>query len=191
MARRKKRSIWGSLIIIVLFALFYNIILGLALIACLIGIGYWWFKKKYLIRVSTINELMNLSPSEFERAIATLLTDLGYRDVKVTGGAGDLGRDITCRDMNGRTVMVQCKRYSRNHPVGSPEIQLFIGMLITEYKADRGIYVTTSYLTQPAMKLAHKHGIEVWDRDRLADLLAERKRRIKGIRSRIADQTIR
>ena len=180
MARRRRGSIWGSLIIIILFALLYNVMLGLALITCLIVIGYWWFKKKYLIRVSTINELMNLSPSEFERAIATLLMDLGYRNVKVTGGAGDLERDITCKDKNGRTVMVQCKRYSQNHPVGSPEIQLFIGMLVTEHKADRGIYVTTSYLTQPAMKLARKHGIEVWDRDRLADLLAERMKRTNG-----------
>ena len=88
MARRRRGSIWSSLIIIVLFALLYNVILGLALIAFLIGIGYWWFKRKYLIRVSTIKELMNLSPSEFERAIATLLMDLGYRNVKVTGGAG-------------------------------------------------------------------------------------------------------
>ena len=61
--------------------------------------------------------------------------------------------------------------------MGSPEIQLFIGMLVTEHEADRGIYVTTSYLTQPAMKLARKHGIEVWDRDGLADLLAERMKR--------------
>ncbi|MCD6538016.1 restriction endonuclease [Candidatus Bathyarchaeota archaeon] len=106
----EKGKYLGFLIVIVLFALIYNIILGLALIACLIVIGYWWFKKKYLIRVSTINELMNLSPSEFERAIAALLMDLGYRNVKVTGGAGDLGRDITCKDGNSRTVMVQCKR---------------------------------------------------------------------------------
>jgi len=53
---------------------------------------------------------MNLSPSEFERAMAALLMDPGYRNVKVTGGAGDLGRDITCKDRNSRTVMVQCKR---------------------------------------------------------------------------------
>jgi len=103
--------------------------------------------------------------------------DLGYRNVKVTGGAGDPGRDITCKDRNGRTVMVQCKRYSQNHPVGSPEIQLFIDMLVTEHKADREIYMTTSYLTQPAMKLERKHGIEVWDKDELADLLAERMKR--------------
>jgi len=37
----EKRKYLGSLIVIVLFALFYNIILGLALIACLIVIGYW------------------------------------------------------------------------------------------------------------------------------------------------------
>ncbi|RLG95200.1 hypothetical protein DRO37_03185 [Candidatus Bathyarchaeota archaeon] len=53
-------------------------------------------------------------------------------------------------------------------------------MLVTEHEADRGIYVTTSYLTQPAMKLARKHGIEVWDRDGLADLLAERMKRTGG-----------
>jgi len=40
MVRRRSGNIWSSLIIIVLFTLLYNIILGLALIACLIGIGY-------------------------------------------------------------------------------------------------------------------------------------------------------
>jgi restriction endonuclease Mrr len=151
-------------------------LLGVAVAVGFILIGYWWYKKFYIIRVATIQELLALPPSGFERAVATLLSDLGYRNVRVVGGAGDLARDISCQDQEGRKVMVQCKRYHPNRSVGSREIQLFIGMLTTEHKAERGIYVTTSRLTEPALNLALKHGIEVWDGSKLADLLLKVKK---------------
>jgi len=136
---------------------------------------YRWYKKQWEIRVETLGELVSLTPFQFERAMATLLSDLGYRKVRVTGSSGDLARDIVCEDVYGNVVMVQCKRYTSQN-VTSPEMQRFIGMMVTEHKADKGIYITTSGFTEPARRLGLKHKIELWDGLKLANLLIEQRK---------------
>jgi restriction system protein len=115
-----------------------------------------------------------MSPREFEHAIAELLRALEYKDVKVVGGSGDLAIDVIAR-YNNRRVVLQCKRYNERK-VTSPEMQMFIGMIVTEHNADKGIYVTTSSFTRDAVMLARRHGIELWDGDRLSELLLKIKR---------------
>jgi hypothetical protein len=171
MTRRGKVDLWGIAIMLAFLGWIYNPALGVSIAIVCGVIAYWWYKKYYIIRVTTLHELMALSPSDFERAVATLLGDLGYRSVRVVGGAGDLARDISCQDAEGRNTMIQCKRYRQGNLVGSPDIQRFIGMLTTEHRADRGIYVTTSGLTGPAESLCRRHSVEMWDGNRLADLL--------------------
>lgn len=130
-----------------------------------------WFRLRHRhapIRVQTIGELLMLTPTEFEDAIAQSLRNRGYKQVTRCGGAGDLGVDITARDANGLSIAVQCKRYTPGRPVGSREIQLFIGMLTTEHKAERGVYVTTSGFTDPARVLGKRHGINLIDGRELA-----------------------
>jgi hypothetical protein len=123
------------------------------------------------IRARTLSELLMLSPSQFESAIAQLFRDSGYRHVKMRGGSGDLGVDITCDGPNGERVAVQCKRYAPGKPVGSPVIQSFIGMATTHHRVDRGIVVTTSNFTEPARKLAKQHRIRLIDGDELARII--------------------
>jgi hypothetical protein len=133
-----------------------------------------WFRLRHRhapIRVQTIGELLVLTATEFEEAIAQSLGDRGYRQVKRCGGAGDLGVDITAHDPNGCSIAVQCKRYALGRPVGSREIQLFIGMLTTEHEAERGVYVTTSSYTNPARALSKRHGINLIDGGELARIL--------------------
>jgi restriction system protein len=86
-----------------------------------------------------------------------MLSARGYRKVQVHGGAGDLAADLTCLAPDGRSVVVQCKRYAPDNLVGSPVIQSFIGMVKIHHKADLGIFVTTSGYTLPAMNLAKEH----------------------------------
>ncbi len=57
--------------------------------------------------------ILSLSPTQFEYTMAALLRMLGMTDVERVGGRGDLGVDITALDSNGRTMVVQCKRYAR------------------------------------------------------------------------------
>ncbi|MBA2450152.1 MAG: restriction endonuclease [Chloroflexi bacterium] len=54
----------------------------------------------------TLDGLLQLSPRQFEEAVADLLRKMGYRDVKRVGRAGNLGVDILCRDNRGHTVVV-------------------------------------------------------------------------------------
>ncbi len=136
-----------------------------------------WRYKKSAIRTETLSELRSLSPSQFEVAVAQLLRDLDYRNVSVVGGAGDLARDIRCKDPEGKSVSVQCKKYGEGHSVSSPDVQRFIGMLITEHHAKRGIIVTTTELTEHARNLCRNHEVEVWDSEKLPDLLNQAKRR--------------
>lgn len=174
---RKKRllpniinNLVGFLILIAVIASLVPVEI-LAVIAVCIGVYFIFKTRRSAVRVATLEELRALSPSGFERAIATLLNDMGYRNAKAIGGAGDLGADVTCVDGEGRKVVVQCKRYSENNKVTSKEAQLFIGMIVTEHHADIGIYATTSTFTKPAYDLLTRHGIKVWDGNKLADLL--------------------
>lgn len=123
------------------------------------------------IRVETLGELLALTPTQFEDAIAQMLRDRGYRNVERCGGAGDLGVDITCRDPSGAQLAVQCKRYGPGNLVGSRDLQLFIGMITTHHAVDRGVYVTTSGFSRPAQALAKEHRIKLIDGRQLSRIL--------------------
>jgi Restriction endonuclease len=129
------------------------------------------------LRVETLGQLLALTPPEFEEAVATMLRDGGYRDVRRVGRSGDLCVDITCRDPKGRSLAVQCKRYGPGRRVGSRDIQTFIGMTTTHHRVDRGVFVTTSGYTAPAEALARRHGIRLIGGRELARIVAARASR--------------
>lgn len=89
-----KRNPWFSVLIFLVFLSFLYPLIGIPFLAIAIVLVIIWYKKYYKIRVETLQELLLLTPSQFERAMATLLMDLGYGKVRVTGAAGDLSRDI-------------------------------------------------------------------------------------------------
>jgi restriction system protein len=149
----------------------YSIILYVIAIAVLLLLTLIRFKKRRERKIKglTLARLKSMNPREFEHTMAELLSRLGYKDVKVIGGSGDLGVDIIAKYKDDR-VVVQCKRYT-SKKVGSPELQMFIGMMVTEYKASKGIYITTSSFTKDAIELARRHRIELWDGNKLIDIL--------------------
>jgi DNA-directed RNA polymerase subunit RPC12/RpoP len=132
-------------------------------------------KPALALQVRALEEMLVLTPQAFELAICNLLTEMGFRRVQRVGGAGDLGVDITAKDEHGRTTAVQCKRYAPDKRIGSREVQQFIGMTVTHHTAERMLYVTTSAFTTAASQLAHKHGIELIDGDKLTQLLIEHR----------------
>lgn len=129
-----------------------------------------YFRQKAEHTISTFKGLMRLTPIEFERAVADLLAANGYDDVVVTGGPGDLGVDITCEDLDGNPVAVQCKQYL-DKPVGSKEMQTFIGMIHAHHGIDRGIYVTSTRFTKPAATLAEEHDIDLIEEYELTHMM--------------------
>jgi hypothetical protein len=68
---------------------------------------------------------------------------------------------------------------------------MFIGMIYQHHRAGRGIFVTTSRFSAPAVTLANEHKIILWDGEALARKLADATskaavNRTERIRSRVA-----
>ncbi|MFV8133135.1 restriction endonuclease [Streptomyces syringium] len=110
----------------------------------------------------------SMSPEEFEEAVAELCTRDGCSDVQVTGGAGDLGADVVATAPDGRRVVIQCKRYSPDHKVGSQELQRFGGTCFAVHGAHTATVVTTSAFTQPGAAYAAQCGIGCFGAEELA-----------------------
>ena len=81
-----------------------------------------------------------------------------------------MAADLTATDPQGRSVIVQCKRYTGD-TVGSPTIQTFIGMQTVHHKADRGIVMATAEFSRPAVELALQHDIVLIDGDDIVKVL--------------------
>ncbi|WP_432132888.1 restriction endonuclease [Streptomyces tendae] len=110
-----------------------------------------------------------LSPDEFEEAIADLCRRDGCTEVAVVGGAGDLGADVLATAPDGRRVVIQCKRYADDNKVGSQDLQRFGGTCFTVHEADVAVLVTSSDFTAPAADYAEWCGIVCVNEERLRD----------------------
>ena len=109
-----------------------------------------------------------MDPGQFEEAIAYLCLRDGCHDVRVTGGAGDLGADVVATAPDGRRVIIQCKRYGPANAVGSGDLQRFGGTCYTVHGAQVAALVTTSRFTKPASGYATTMGIKLFDEQALA-----------------------
>lgn len=106
-----------------------------------------------------------LSPAEFEQHVMSFFTDAGMT-AWVTPAGTDAGIDGVAKDGE-RVILVQCKRYAPEHPVGRPAIQQFKGV-IEENGADLGVFVTSSDFTAQARESARKNErLRLVDRDHL------------------------
>jgi restriction system protein len=135
-------------------------ILGLLLLAGLIS---YLNAKRTRTKQRRFNDLLALTPKQFEHAVGHLLHDLGYRHVRHVGKSRDLSADLTATTRDGQSVVIQCKRHAPGSKIGSPDIQKFIGMALLHHRADRGIFVTTAEFTDPAIELAGQHPIDLWN----------------------------
>lgn len=111
--------------------------------------------------------LFDMTPREFEVFSADLLGKMGYVDIELTQYTNDKGVDIIAYKDDVRYA-VQCKRYKE--PVGSPDMQKFIGAMM-HAKADKGLFITTSRFTREAERMAAEHPIELIDRFKIPILL--------------------
>ncbi|WTW95584.1 restriction endonuclease [Streptomycetaceae bacterium NBC_01309] len=106
--------------------------------------------------------------TEFERHVGALCLRDGCNEVRIDGGAGDLGADVTACLPDGRLLVVQCKRHAPDRGVGSPDMQRFVGTARPVHAADVALFATTSHFTDPALELAVSQAIVVIDRVLLA-----------------------
>lgn len=106
---------------------------------------------------------------EFEHYCADLLRQVGFLEVEVTRGSGDYGVDILA-ELGGVTYAFQCKRY--DGPVGIKAVQeVYAGR--DYYDRMVGVVMTNQYFTRPAVEVARKLKILLWDRGYLESMAEE------------------
>ena len=145
----------------------YNlpIIIGAAiLLLCIIGI--------VCLRIARRRrplEIDLMEGHEFEQYCANLLEEHGFQEVEVTKGSGDFGVDVLAQ-REGISYAIQCKRY--DGPVGVHAVQeVYAGR--DYYDCMVGVVMTNQYFTAPAVEVAQKLKILLWDRDYLETLEEE------------------
>jgi restriction system protein len=131
------------------------------------------------LKKELLDRILAAPPAFFESLIVALLLAMGYGGSreeagKIVGRSGDGGIDgVIDQDALGLDrVYVQAKRYVAENAVSEPEIRAFSGSLGAA-KANKGVFVTTSYFTQPAMNFAERHPFKIVliDGERLAALM--------------------
>ncbi len=135
----------------------------LALVAAVIFLCLRLARKRRPIAIDV------MEGREFEQYCAQLLAQHGFLEVDVTRGSRDFGADILAQ-REGITYAIQCKRY--DSPVGVHAVQ--------EVYAARDYYdcmvaavMSNQYFTEPAVQLARKLKVMLWDRDYLEEMASE------------------
>ena len=108
-------------------------------------------------------DMDDMEGHEFEYYCAELLERNGFIDVEVTKGSGDFGADIIC-EKDGVTYAIQCKCYDKVvgvHAVGE------VYAAKDYYDCMVAAVMSNQYFTEPAVKMAKKLNVILFDRDYL------------------------
>jgi restriction system protein len=105
---------------------------------------------------SSLQALRAVPWQEFERLVGAYYRERGFGVVHTGQPGPDGGIDLVLRKDSER-ILVQCKRY-RDEPVKVEAIREFFGVVVSE-GAHRGIFVTTSDFTAPAMEFGLRHAM--------------------------------
>lgn len=111
------------------------------------------------------SRLHDLSPRKFEELVAKLFQEFGF-DVELTKATRDGGKDIVAIKNNSTKLkyIIECKRYAPDNAVGIAVVQRLFGVVVLE-GADKGLVVTTSRFTKPAMETVNQANATQWRLD--------------------------
>lgn len=118
--------------------------------------------------------LYNLAPRKFEELVANIFKNNGFT-VELTPSTRDGGYDIfACQNnsFSGQSIyLVECKRHKPSNKVGIGIVRQLLGVMLSENKATKGIIVTSSTFTNPAIELQenNSHRLALNDYDDLTD----------------------
>jgi restriction system protein len=135
-------------------------------------------KHKEAFRKQILNNLKELSPTDFELFSKKLLEVYGFKDMVVTPPSKDGGIDGYGKLKVGIAyleVAFQSKRWN-NIPVSQKEIQSFRGCI--QGKCEQGIYFTTSTYTRGAKDVSLQKGavpIILIDGGLIVDIMIEKE----------------
>ena len=107
-----------------------------------------------------MDEIMKLTPTEFEKLVVKLLLKMGYGNGideagMVTQQSNDGGIDgIIKEDQLGfSSIYIQAKQWSPDKTITTPEIQKFVGALQGQ-QAQKGLFITTAKFSSGALQYA-------------------------------------
>jgi len=133
-----------------------------------------------------IGILRNISPLNFEKFSLLLLRENGFEDLKLTGGSKDDGIDgmsiLRINPFVSFRVMFQCKRYGERNSISRMQIADFRNAMLG--RADKGIFITTSYFTKEAEREANREGvppIELVDAEKLIEMIEKTELGVKPV----------
>jgi len=144
--------------------MFFIILVIGVLILCLVGLLVLKYAKR-----KHPSDIDLMEGHDFEYFCADLLRKKGFQEVEVTKGSGDYGIDILAQK-DGVTYGIQCKCYAT--PVGVKAVQeAYAGR--DYYDCMVGVVLTNQYFTTPAVEVAKKLKIMLWDRGYLESMMEE------------------
>ncbi len=121
-----------------------------------------------------LEDLLLMTPNDFEALIAALFQAYGYR-TQVSGGNADHGVDVIVHPAEDEKWIVQCKRYSGS--VGEPVVRDLYGTMLHE-EAARAYLMTTGSFTRQATDWASGKPILLYDGEALVKLIRRTHKRI-------------
>lgn len=133
---------------------------------------------------SLISLIQSISPSGFEKLCKRLLTEIGIKDIVITGGSGDQGIDgkgqVKLNDVVSLNIVFQCKRYKET--VSPHHVRDFRGAMLG--RGEKGLIITTGRFTKDAKAEANRDGvtpIELIDGNQLVDLFEKYRLGLKPV----------
>lgn len=153
------------------------IVLFIALIK-MVGFLYDFIKKvirkrKYIN--SGIGFIDKMDGIEFENLLLAHFQNLGYKG-HTTPATNDYGADLVL-NKDGETLVLQAKRWTNK--VGITAVQQINGAK-SHYKADRAIVITNNYFTKNAEISATENHVELWNRQKLIEIMSESQNKGKS-----------
>jgi restriction system protein len=171
-ALQQRTAEWASRTVTAVWNAFMPFVPSLAATAALLvliavaGIAIR-IRRDRVFHGATLRSIDAMDGTQFEEFLAVLFVHLGYR-VQHVGMSHDFGADLVLTSPRQR-IVVQAKRYAGNVGIGA--VQEALGA-VHYYRGTRGMVVASGGFTESARELAARSGVELWDRQRLAAVLA-------------------
>ncbi len=143
--------------------IFVTVLAVVIFIVVLIMIG---IQRTERLKRSGIADIDKMEGVQFEQYLGHLFKGQGYK-VQVTRATGDYGADLIIQK-DGRKVVVQAKRYSKN--VGIKAVQE-AQAAIAHYGANEAWVVTNSDFTAAAHDLAKSNKVRLINREALVEMI--------------------
>jgi hypothetical protein len=142
----------------------------------------WKNRRLSITDAQKLDDLLELTPENFEAFIADLFKAYGY-EAEVVGGNADHGVDVIVITDQGEKWVVQCKKYVGS--VGEPVVRDLFGTMGHE-DAQRAYLITTGSFTQQAVDWTIGKPMVLYDGEALIKLIRRTQGRMTRLRGRFS-----